>query len=127
MKYIQPSDFSAPPAPLSPGVVSGNLLFVSGQVPLGSDRELLGADFAGQVRATLDKVARIAREAGTSLEHTVKIGVFISSPEHFQTLNSVFEEYFTAPFPARTTISAALRGFDVEIEAVIYIPGPEMQ
>src|SRR5690606_16660623 len=99
-----------------------DMLYVSGQGPFGPEKEVLGGDFKGQVRVTLDNIERVAAAAGTSLSNAVRLGVYVSSLNHFAELNEVFDEYFTAPYPARTTINADLRRFDVEIDAVIYVP-----
>ncbi len=110
------------PTPLgsySQGVVSGGLVFVSGQVPLDPVTRTVPKDFADQVRRALDNVAAIAEAAGARLADAVRIGVFLANLDDFSKMDAVYREYFEDPMPARTTVGAGIRGYDVEIDAVI--------
>jgi 2-iminobutanoate/2-iminopropanoate deaminase len=110
------------PLPLgaySQGVVWGGLLFVSGQVPLDPATKTVPEDFADQVRRALDNVAAIAEAAGTQLADAVRIGVFLANLDDFSKMDAVYREYFHEPMPARTTVGAGIRGYDIEIDAVI--------
>lgn len=103
----------------SQGVVSGGLVFVSGQVPLDPVTRTVPNDFADQVRRALDNVAAIAEAAGARLADAVRIGVFLANLDDFGKMDAVYREYFEDPMPARTTVGAGIRGYDVEIDAVI--------
>jgi reactive intermediate/imine deaminase len=117
------SPTSAPPAgPYTPGIKVGDLLFVSGQAPFGPDGQRRGDTFAEQAHAVFDNIAAIAAEAGTDLSHTVRIGGYLSDLAHFATWNEVCAARLTLPYPARTTIPVALTAFDVEVDAVLWIP-----
>jgi 2-iminobutanoate/2-iminopropanoate deaminase len=78
----------------------------------------------GQTRVTLDNVARVLEAAGTSLEHVVKVGVFLRDMKDFDVFNRVFRDYFKGVQPARTTVeaSAPRAGVNVEIDAIAWIP-----
>ena len=93
------------------------------QGPFDSSGERVGETFAGQVRQTFANLAAVAREAGTSLDRTVRLGVYLRCLDDFAEFNAVSRELLSEPYPARTTIEAALRGFDVEIDAVLELPG----
>jgi reactive intermediate/imine deaminase len=114
-----------PPAagPYSAGIAAGGLLFLAGQGPFNAQDERVGDTFADQVRQTFANLAAVAAAAGTSLEHTVKLGVYLRSLDDFDEFNAVSKEFLSEPYPARTTIEAALRGFDVEVDAVVELPG----
>lgn len=110
------------PVPLgsySQGVVSGGLLFVSGQVPVDPATKAVPQDFADQVRRTLDNVSAIAQAAGARLADAVRIGVFLANLDDFPKMEAVYREYFEDPMPARTTVGVGIRGYDIEIDAVI--------
>jgi 2-iminobutanoate/2-iminopropanoate deaminase len=110
------------PIPLgsySQGVVSGGLLFVSGQVPVDPATKAVPQDFADQVRRTLDNVSAIAEAAGARLADAVRIGVFLANLEDFPKMDAVYRDYFEDPMPARTTVGVGIRGYDIEIDAVI--------
>jgi enamine deaminase RidA (YjgF/YER057c/UK114 family) len=74
------------------------------------------------VRQVFANLAAVAGEAGTSLEHAVRLGVYLRSLDDFAEFNAVSKEFLSEPYPARTTIEAALRGFDVEVDAVVELP-----
>lgn len=112
------------PTPLgsySQGVVSGGLLFVSGQVPLDPVTRTVPDDFSDRVRRALDNVAAIAEAAGARLADAVRIGVFLVNLDDFSKMDAVYREYFEDPMPARTTVGAGIRGYDIEIDAVIVL------
>jgi 2-iminobutanoate/2-iminopropanoate deaminase len=112
-------------APYTPGIVAGNLIFVSGQVPMNPEtKELIRGDFEGAVRQCIANVERILHAAGTDLEHCVKVVVFLADMENFARLNKVYTEYFGDIKPARSCIQVARLPLDaeVEIEAIATIP-----
>jgi 2-iminobutanoate/2-iminopropanoate deaminase len=120
------TDAAPPPAgPYSQGIVAGKMLFLAGQGPFDAKGERVGKSFADQVRQTFKNLETVARSAGTSLEHAVRYGVYLRNLDDFPEFNAIAGEFLTPPFPARTTIEAALRGFDVEIDAVVLVPTAE--
>ena len=125
IEKFQPASVPPPAGPYSPGIKVGNLLFLAGQGPFGPNGERVGETFADQVRATLDNLERVANEAGSSLKNAVRIGAYLSTLNYFAEFNSIIGEYVSEPYPARTTVPADLRGFDVEIDAIVYLPDAE--
>lgn len=125
IQNFQPASVPPPSGPYSPGVKVGNLLFLAGQGPFDANGDRVGDTFADQVRATLDNLERVAVAAGTSLANAVRIGAYLSTMDHFEEFNTIIREYVSEPFPARTTVPVDLRGFDVEIDAVVYVPDPD--
>lgn len=115
---------SAPPpaGPYSQGVVSGGLLFLAGQGPFDENGERVGATFADQVRRTFENLETVAQAAGTTLHNAVRYGVYLKTLDDFAEFNEIAKEYLSDPLPARTTIQADLRGFDIEIDAIVAVP-----
>lgn len=113
---------SAPPAgPYSQAVRVGDLLFVSGQLPLDRSGALVGAgDIRIQTQVVLDNIAAILQEAGSSLDHIVKTTVFLTSLDNFSGMNEVYATAFTPPYPARSTveISRLPGGMLLEIDCI---------
>jgi 2-iminobutanoate/2-iminopropanoate deaminase len=112
-------------APYSPGIITGNLVFVSGQVPMNPDtKEVLRGDFEGEVRQCIANVERVLKAAGTDLEHCVKVVVFLQDMDNFARLNTVYTEYFGDVRPARSCVQVARLPLDVdvEIEAIAVLP-----
>lgn len=122
IEQIKPTSVPPPSGPYSPGIKVGDLLFLAGQGPFDANGNRVGATFADQVRATLDNLERVASAAGTSLTNAVRIGAYLSTLNYFAEFNAIIAEYVSEPFPARTTVPADLRGFDVEIDAIVYVP-----
>ncbi len=114
-----------PGAPYSPGIITGNLVFVSGQVPMNPEtKEVIRDDFEAEVRQCIANVERILKAAGTDLEHCVKVLVFLADMNNFARLNVVYNEYFGDVKPARSCVQVARLPLDVdvEIEAIAILP-----
>lgn len=122
LERFHPSDVPPAAGPYSAAIRVGDLLFCAGQGPFNAAGERVGDDFEGQVRQTLDNLERVCAAAGTSLKNAVRVGVFLTSLDYFAEFNRIYAEYVSEPLPARTTVPVALRGFDVEIDAVVAVP-----
>ncbi|MGO6816799.1 RidA family protein [Rhizobium brockwellii] len=121
MKAITTENAPAAVGPYSQAVAVGNLLFVSGQLPIDPKTGELPDDMLDQMRLCLANVEAIATAAGSSLAKTVKTTVLVTDLSRFADFNKVYGNAFKAPFPARACyeVSALPRGAKVEIEAVI--------
>jgi reactive intermediate/imine deaminase len=106
----------------SQAIATGNLVFLSGQIPLDpATMEIVAGDFEARARRVFDNLAAVAAAAGGSLDDIVKLTVFLTDLGNFATVNSVMEEYFTQPFPARAAVGVASlpKGVDVEADAIL--------
>lgn len=97
---------------------SGHTVYLSGQI--SADTSI---DFRSQAKAVFSNLSEVAKAAGGSLDHIVKLTVFLMDFSNFPIINELMTELFTAPYPARSTIqvSALPKGAQVEIEAVMMI------
>jgi 2-iminobutanoate/2-iminopropanoate deaminase len=115
-----------PAGPYSPGVVFERLLFVSGQGAMDpATGKLVGPDIEAQTEQVLKNVAAILEAAGSSLQHVIRCGVFLTDIAEFPKMNAVYSRMFGENRPARTTVQVAALpapGLRVEIDAVAYIP-----
>lgn len=112
-------------APYSPGIICGDLVFVSGQVPMNPDtKQVVRDDFENAVRQCIANVERVLKAAGTDLEHCIKVLVFLQNMDNFARLNTVYNEYFGDIKPARSCVQVARLPLDVdvEIEAIAVLP-----
>lgn len=115
----QPVQTGAPVqgAPYSPGIISNQFVFVSGQVPLDPEtKTVIRDDFEAAVRQCLANVERVLAAAGASLESCVKVTVFLADMENFSRLNAVYNSYFGEVKPARTCVQVARLPLDVDVE-----------
>jgi 2-iminobutanoate/2-iminopropanoate deaminase len=111
--------------PYSQAVRSGPLLFVSGQLPLDpSTGQVISDDVRVQSHRVLKSLTGILEAAGGSLEHVVRTTVFLNDLRDFSAVNEVYATYFTAPFPARSTVQVAAlpKGVCIEIDAIAVLP-----
>lgn len=109
-----------PPAgAYSQGISSGGFLFLAGQGPFDLAGQKVLGTFREQARLTFGNLAQIATAAGGDLKNAVRIGVYLLDMNDFAELNEVCREFFDAPLPARTTIQADLRGFKIEVDAIV--------
>ena len=107
--------------PYSQAVQAGNMLFVSGQIPIDpATGEFAGNDITTQTHQSLTNVKNILEAAGYSLNDVVKTTVLLSDIANFAAMNAVYAEYFTENKPARAAFAAKdlPRGALVEIEAI---------
>jgi 2-iminobutanoate/2-iminopropanoate deaminase len=108
--------------PYSQAVRSGDLLFISGQIPLDpSTGEMVSNDIEAATHRVLRNLDAIARAAGAGLGQIVKTTIFLANMNDFTTVNEIYASYFTGTPPARSTIQVAAlpRDAQVEIEAVV--------
>ncbi|HET6629602.1 MAG TPA: RidA family protein [Woeseiaceae bacterium] len=124
MKKIPVHSKDAPAAigPYSQAVRAGDLVFLSGQIPLDpATGELVGGDFEARARQVFANLKAVAEAAGGTLDDAVKLTIFLTDLARFATVNAVMAEYLTEPYPARATVGVATlpKGADVEAEAVL--------
>jgi 2-iminobutanoate/2-iminopropanoate deaminase len=106
--------------PYSQAVRAEGLFFMSGQIPLKPNGELVTGDIKDQTRQVLENMKAVLESAGLSLTHVCKTTIFLSSMDHFAAVNEVYATYFDKEPPARSTVAVAglPKGADVEIEAI---------
>ena len=120
-KRINPENAPAAIGPYSQAIVTGNLLFTSGQLPIDpATGKLSTGSIEEQAHTVFRNLQAIAEAAGTILDNAVKVTVFLADIKNFQAVNTVYAEYLKEPFPARSAfqVAALPLGADLEIEAI---------
>ncbi len=97
----------------------GNMVFISGQIPLNTEG-VVAEGIEAQAKQCLENIKAIVEEAGGTLGNIVKTTIFLTDLGNFTTVNEVYASYFTEDHPARTTveISKLPLGVGIEIEAI---------
>lgn len=101
----------------SQAVQHQGLVFVSGQIPLDPDSmEMVSGGIDAQIHRVFKNLSAVCTAAGGSLDDIVKLTVFLTDMGNFPQVNSIMEQYFTAPYPARAAVGVAALPKDAEVE-----------
>jgi reactive intermediate/imine deaminase len=109
----------------SQAIRSGEMIFLSGQIPLDpATMELVGEEPAAQIHQVFRNLAAVCEAAGGSLSDIVRLSVYLTDLGHFAMVNEIMAEYFSEPYPARAAIGVAAlpRNALVEMDAIAHIP-----
>ena len=121
MKAISTKQAPAAIGPYSQAIQVGNLVYTSGQIPIDpATGVFVEGGIKEQTRQSLTNIKAILEEAGTSISNVVKTTVFMADMNDFADMNSVYSEFFTEPYPARSAIAVKTlpKGALVEIEVI---------
>jgi len=113
------SSTDAPKAigPYSQAVKAGQLLFLSGQVPLDpATGQMIDGDIAAQTRRVFENLGAVLKAGGRSFADVVRTTVFLADMNDFAAMNEVYGQYFTEPYPARATVQVARLPKDARVE-----------
>ena len=111
--------------PYSQGLCSGGFVFCSGQVSIDlQNGDVIPGSIEEQTARALDYLGEVLRAAGSDYKYAAKCNVYLSDPDKFDGMNSVYRQYFSEPYPARITVSGVklYGGLDVEIDCIAKIP-----
>ncbi len=124
-KIISTSKAPAAIGPYSQAIRSGNLLFISGQIPIDPESgELIKGDVEEQAERVLKNVKAILEAAGMGLEDVVKTTLYLKNLGNFEKVNNIYKRYFVSSPPARSTVEVSRlpKDAEVEIEAIAIAP-----
>lgn len=110
--------------PYSQAVRAGDTVYLSGQTPLDPASGLLvDGDISAQARRAFDNLQAVCVQAGGSFDDIVRVGLYLTDLGQFAAVNAVMADYFSQPYPARSTIevSALPKGAQFEVDAVMVL------
>ena len=110
--------------PYSQAVQWGDVVFISGQIPLDPENgQLNNATFEDETNQVLDNLEAICEEAGGTLDHILKLTIYLTDLSKFDVVNSIMASRFSEPFPARATleISKLPKEVSIEMDAILSI------
>ena len=120
-KVINTNQAPAAIGPYSQAIKVGNLVYTSGQIPINpATGNFVEVGIKEQTRQSLTNIKAILEEAGLSMNNVVKTTVFLADMNDFADMNSVYAEFFSEPYPARSAVAVKTlpKGALVEIEVV---------
>ena len=121
VSYPQLPDTPVSHLPFSPCVVVGDLVLVSGQASVDAQGAIVSDSFEGEFRRSLENVRQVLEAAGCRLADVVQTRNYVRDPADLPLFNQLYREFFSAPFPARTTLTHCLPAslkFEIEVVAV---------
>ena len=108
--------------PYSQAVVAGDTVYLAGAIPSLPDGTRVTGSFAEQAHAAFRNLAACAEAAGGSLDQAVRVGVYLRDFADFAAMNEIYAQYLKGDNPpVRTTLPVALEGFDIEVDAILYL------
>jgi len=102
--------------PYSQAIVSGGILYTSGQIGLTPTGELVGDDIQSQTHQVLQNLSAVVAQAGATLDDVIKTTIFLSNMDDFASVNKIYAEYFTDHKPARSTVAVRTLPLNVKVE-----------
>lgn len=122
MEKIKIESKNAPAAigPYSQGILVGNTLYVSGNIPVNPVSGAVPEGIVAQAKQVFDNMKAVLTEAGMDFSNVVKTTAFLSDLGNFAAFNEIYAEYFTAPYPARSCVEVSKlpKGVMVEVECI---------
>jgi 2-iminobutanoate/2-iminopropanoate deaminase len=110
--------------PFSPFVRAGGLVFVSGQASVDTTGKIVNDTFEGEMRRSMENVRAVLAGAGLTLADVCQVRSYVARQEDLAEYNRVYREYFTGPYPARTTLIGCLGTLlKFEVDVTAYAPG----
>ncbi len=110
--------------PYSQAVKVNNTIYLSGQIPLDPETmQLVDGDFTAQAQQMFKNLRAVCEAANGSLEHVVKLNIFLTDLGNFAVVNDIMSEHFTEPYPARAAIGVKElpKGAQIEADAIMVI------
>ena len=106
--------------PYSQGIDIGNLIFFSGQIPLNPETGEMPEGIDAQTKQALENVKGLLESQGLDFSHVVKTTVFLDNMDDFNTVNSIYAQYFVEPYPARSAVEVGRlpKGALIEVEII---------
>ena len=112
-----------PAGPYSQGIVAHGFLFSAGFAPIDPETGMMPEGVGDQTRQVLRNIAAVLAEHGVTLDDAVKVTAHLQNLKaDFAEYNDAYAEFFSAPFPVRTTVGSQLFDFLVEIDVVVALP-----
>jgi 2-iminobutanoate/2-iminopropanoate deaminase len=121
LSYPRNADTPTSQLPFSPSVCFGDLIFISGQASVDATGKIIGDTFEGEFRRSIENVRKVLEAAGSDLAHVIQTRNYVRDAADVPLYNQLYREYFTEPYPTRTTITNCLPEiirYEIEVVAV---------
>ena len=117
MEEVHTEDAPSAIGPYSQATKDGDRVYVSGQGPVDPDTgDVVSQDVGEQTAKTIENVEAILEAAGSSLENVLKANVYVTDMDNYETVNEVYGEYFSDPYPARAAVEVSRLPIEIGVE-----------
>jgi len=127
MEAVSTDKAPAAIGPYSQAIRCGDLLYLSGQIPLepGSSGKLVGEDIVAQTKQVMENINAVLGSQKLTFKNVIKFTIYLKDISHFAKFNETYAEYLSSPYPARVTIEVAAlpKGALIEIETLASVSG----
>lgn len=121
VEYIKGENTPQSFLPFSPAVRAGDYIFISGQASVDEKGNIIKADFEEECRKSFENVRAILSAAGLGFKDVVQVRNYVNKQENLTEFNKIYKDYFTEPYPARTTLIGCLGDLlKFEVDVVAY-------
>lgn len=120
IQYIKGDNIPTSNLPFSPAVQAGDFVFISGQASVDMDGKIVNDTFENECRRSFENVRKILDAAGLTFKDVVQVRNYVGNQSDLAEFNRIYTEFFSAPFPARTTLMGCLGTllkFEVDVVA----------
>ena len=120
IKYIKGGNMPSSALSFSPAVEAGNFIFISGQASVNKDGKIINDSFENECRRSFENVRAILSGCGLSFQNVVQVRNYVGRQEDLAEFNKIYQEFFSEPYPARTTLIGCLGNllkFEVDVVA----------
>lgn len=121
MKKVTTPNAPAAIGPYSQAIIAGGMLFASGQIPLDPvTGTIVSGGIEAQAHQAFTNVRNLVEAAGITMSHVVKVTVYMADMADFATVNTIYEQYFTEPYPARSAVAVKQlpKGALIEVDVI---------
>jgi 2-iminobutanoate/2-iminopropanoate deaminase len=122
VRHVFPDNVTPPGGPYTPVTIVDGLIFVCGQVPRTATNELVIDEIEPQSRQTFENMRNCLAAAGATFADVVKVNAWLRDWADFPAFNAIYDEYFSEPYPTRTTVPAPFPVIRLEVECVARLP-----
>ncbi len=121
LRPVRGPDVINSPLPFSPAIRAGDYVFVSGMASADENGQLIPDTFENEAHRTYENVRRVLAAAGLDFSRVVQVRVYLSNKEDWDAHNRIYREYFSEPYPARTTLIGCLGDLvKYEVDLIAY-------
>lgn len=121
IQHLKGDSMPSSPLPFSPAVEAENFIFISGQASVDKEGNIINDTFENECRRSFENVRSILSASGLSFQNVVQVRNYVGRQEDLVEFNKIYKDYFTEPYPARTTLIGCLGNLlKFEVDVVAY-------